>query len=464
MNIVKRFIGNLLFPGTVRFIDNLSTAAVQSVKEIENFDMDVKSLCTTWLGICPYTYFCGLFMENEKWNAPFVRAFTRSDMVNAQLCYRLTQAFYLKHLFRIINHDENYRKYSQDTIIQNMLSHMNMGSEILAWASDYEKAIENMTSVEDFSMHYVEKVLQTQYSDKNTLDSVLNSIWLESFSLLGLTQFTTESIRRAKYIDSQKSLDSGYAEAQYNIDMGNDMGEGVPQDYKGAANWYTTAAKQGDVEAQFNLGMTHYLGEGIPQDYEEAFKWITKAAEQGKAKAQTILGLMYIKGEGVPQDYKKAVKWVTKAAEQGDVEAQFNLGLTYYMGEGVPRDYKEAVKWYTKAAEQEDAEAQCTLGLMYVKGKGVPQDYEKAVKWIKKAAEQGYAIGQYSLGLMYYMGEGVPRDYVKAYKWLNLAVAGGLESASTTLDTLTEAMSPDQVAEAQRLSREIYLRMEAADK
>lgn len=208
MNLIKRFIGRLLFPGRARFIDNLSSALVRSVQEIENFDVGVKSICITWLGICPHTYFSELFLETENWNAPFVRAFGRSDMVDAQVCYHLTQAFYLRHLFRIINQDEDYRKYSQDTITRNILSHMNVGSKILALASDYEKAIENMASIEDFSMCYVEKILQTQYPDRNVLDSILTSIWMESDSLFGLTVFTTESIKRVKNIDSQESLGS----------------------------------------------------------------------------------------------------------------------------------------------------------------------------------------------------------------------------------------------------------------
>lgn len=208
MNIIKQFIGRLLFPGRARFIDNMASALVRSVQEIESFDVDVKSLCITWLAVCPHTYFSELFLETENWNAPFVRAFERSDMVDAQVCYLLTQAFYLRHLFRIIKQDEKYRKYSQDTITKNILSHMNVGTKILALTSDFEKAIENMASFEDFSMCYVERILQTQYHDRNVLDSILTSIWMESGSLFGLAVFTTESIKRAKYIDSQSSLDS----------------------------------------------------------------------------------------------------------------------------------------------------------------------------------------------------------------------------------------------------------------
>lgn len=208
MNVIKRFIGQLLFPRMSKFTNNLQDAFLEAVKEILQFDASVKDLCITWLAVCPHTYFSELFLETENWNAPFVRAFERSDMVDAQGCYQLTQAFYLRNLFHIIIHDEKYRKYSQDTITQNILSHMNLGSKILAFCSDFEKAIKNMASVEDFSMCYVEKILQTQYSDRNVLDPILRSIWIDAESLFGLIAFTTESTKRVKYIDSQSYLGS----------------------------------------------------------------------------------------------------------------------------------------------------------------------------------------------------------------------------------------------------------------
>ncbi len=203
MNIINRFIGRLLFPHAFKFKNNLKDAFLETVKETLQFDASIRDLSQTWLAVCPHTYFSELFLEIENWNSPFVRAFERSDMVDAQGCYQITQAFYLRHLFRIINQDEEYRKYSQDTITKNILFHVNMGTKILALASDFEKAIENMASVEDFSMCYVEKIFQTQYQDRNVLDSILTSISMESDSLFGLTVFTTDSIKRAKYIDSQ---------------------------------------------------------------------------------------------------------------------------------------------------------------------------------------------------------------------------------------------------------------------
>jgi TPR repeat protein len=58
---------------------------------------------------------------------------------------------------------------------------------------------------------------------------------------------------------------------------------------------------------------------------------------------------------------------------------------------------------------------------------------------------------------MYFDGQGVPQDYVLAHKWLNLAAAqGGMRSdtAVKARDNVASQMTPEQIAEAQRLARE----------
>ena len=87
-------------------------------------------------------------------------------------------------------------------------------------------------------------------------------------------------------------------------------------------------------------------------------------------------------------------------------------------------------------------------------GRGVPQDYVEAVKWYRKAAEQGDASAQYNLGVMYYNGQGVPQDYIQAHMWLNLSAAQGNKVAVQNRDLIASKMSPEQVAQAQRLARE----------
>jgi TPR repeat protein len=84
----------------------------------------------------------------------------------------------------------------------------------------------------------------------------------------------------------------------------------------------------------------------------------------------------------------------------------------------------------------------------------VKQDYAEAAKWYRKAAEQGDICSQYELGMMYEDGHGVPQDFVQAYMWFDLEAAQGLPNGQDKRDSIAKKMTPAQIAEAQRLTRE----------
>jgi uncharacterized protein len=52
----------------------------------------------------------------------------------------------------------------------------------------------------------------------------------------------------------------------------------------------------------------------------------------------------------------------------------------------------------------------------------------------------------------------IRKDYVVAYMWKNLAAAQGDETASELKSLLEKGMTPEQIAEAQRLSREFKVK------
>jgi TPR repeat protein len=112
------------------------------------------------------------------------------------------------------------------------------------------------------------------------------------------------------------------------------------------------------------------------------------------------------------------------------------------------------LKWYREAAKQSDADAQTNLGVMYRYGQGVSQDDAEAVKWWRMAAERGHARAQFNLGFMYAKGEGVPQDYISAHLWFSLAASLGNENAKQGQDLAASNITPDQLAEAQRMARE----------
>ena len=125
----------------------------------------------------------------------------------------------------------------------------------------------------------------------------------------------------------------------------------VRGDYQTAFKLWLPLAEQGDTNAQFNLGVIYQKGQGVKQDDFEAVKWYRQAAEQGNARAQFNLGVMYDNGRGVKQDDVEAVKWYRQAAEQGDANAQFNLGVMYFNGDGVRQDDEQAKEWFGKACD-----------------------------------------------------------------------------------------------------------------
>jgi len=77
----------------------------------------------------------------------------------------------------------------------------------------------------------------------------------------------------------------------------------------------------------------------------------------------------------------------------------------------------------------------------------------------RQQGEPADADAQFSLGLMYFNGEGVPQDLAQANAWFNIAAAAGLEPAREARDTMKDLMTPEQIVEAQRLSRELFERL-----
>jgi tetratricopeptide (TPR) repeat protein len=130
------------------------------------------------------------------------------------------------------------------------------------------------------------------------------------------------------------------------------------------------AAEAGDANAQNELALRYENGNGVEQSIAQALKWYQLAAQQGQVDAQYKFG---------------------SALTNGDPNALFLMGEAYRTGNGVPKNQEEARKWLEQAAEKGLAEAQYTLGLMYLSGEGVKKDETVAEKWLRMAAAQGYS-------------------------------------------------------------------------
>jgi TPR repeat protein len=123
-------------------------------------------------------------------------------------------------------------------------------------------------------------------------------------------------------------------------------------DYSTALRLWRSLAGRGDADAQYNLGVMYNNGDGVAKNYTEALKWHRRAAAQGNGNAQFNLGLMCDHGRGMTQNYTEAAKWYHLAAARGVAVAQYKLGTMYHDGQGVPRDFVQAYMWFEVAAAQ----------------------------------------------------------------------------------------------------------------
>ena len=236
------------------------------------------------------------------------------------------------------------------------------------------------------------------------------------------------------------------------------------------------AAERGDLNALVNMGYIYRNRlSGVRQDKIEALKWYMRAAERGHADSQAYVGHAYLTGNGIEKDKLKAAVWLEKAAAKGDTSAQFNLGVMYEQplfatgdeATGVPRNYAKAADLYRAAAVKGHAKAQLNLATMYEKGIGVPQDNVKALEWYLKSAANGYADAQVLVAYGYANGSLVPKDTVRAYAWYNIAAAmatgedgfASKKEAEKERDELGKTMTPQQLADGQKLSTELFAKM-----
>jgi uncharacterized protein len=121
-------------------------------------------------------------------------------------------------------------------------------------------------------------------------------------------------------------------------------------------------------------------------------------------------------------------------------------------------DYATAASLFRPLADRGDARAAVKLGLMYQQGRGVPVDYPEAANWFGRGADRGNADAQKNLGFMFLYGRGVRRDYVSAHMWFHLAASSGNKSAAFAQDLVAAKMTPDEVAEAEKLAEEWELK------
>ncbi len=276
-----------------------------------------------------------------------------------------------------------------------------------------------------------------------------------------------QAFKRRDYRTAMTELaplaDAGDARAQYYLGAMFVSGLGAPRDDARAAGYLARSAGQNHPQAQGLLGALYLQGRGVPRDDAKGADLVRRAADTGLAGSQYMMGILLVEGRGgLPKDPATAAQWFKAAADQNHVPA------LCWLGELADREQKpvEAVGWWRKGAASGDRSCQFLLGRAYLEGKGgLARDANEGLAWIRRAASQRLPAAQAALGFAYERGAGVPTDYVLAYMWLNLARAQGHnpQPLREAMEALEKKMTPDQIAEGQKRSREWRPGGEVAD-
>lgn len=196
----------------------------------------------------------------------------------------------------------------------------------------------------------------------------------------------------------------------------------------------------------------------------------TKAERMNEASKQ-IDAAERLRRDSASRKEERVELLLQGAASTGNAMAQYNLAIFYYNAKTMPNHEELAFKWETLAAQHGYAPSQFDIGLAYAIGKKVPRDHAMAFEWYYKAAMQGYSEAQELVSQAYEDGRGVQLDLVQAYKWLKVAIDKGKLSFNPIwgdlehydwdtapmrehLGRLAGKMTPEQIAEGQRLCNE----------
>ncbi len=179
------------------------------------------------------------------------------------------------------------------------------------------------------------------------------------FNSRGLTEVAQRFFKKGIRI-TEKLLEAGNPEGEFLMGQFLEKGQGYPQDFAKAAEWYVQAARGGSSQAHGALNRRGF------QEFVQVWKDAHNNHFPHLAEAERALAKIYLHGNNwVAQDFRLASKWLKKhwieslkAAQEGDMQIQFGLGVMYANGIGVFRDEVKAMTWSKKAADRGHAGAQ----------------------------------------------------------------------------------------------------------
>lgn len=262
------------------------------------------------------------------------------------------------------------------------------------------------------------------------------------------------------------AAEMGNTDAQCDLAVCYEKGEGVEKDLEKAVYWYSQAANQGDNYGWHGLGDIAYHN----QRYKMAERMWTTAAVSGNSMSKGMLGILY-KSHRQVSDFRLAAKWLRQVVVDDhypNILFEYHWAQCLEFGLGVDPDIEEAKRWYREAADDEDAQQALAELERIHSAPGTPFDWQQngvkawnrvyeawrngqgakygfarvrddrdeAVRWWIRAAEGGNTAAMINLAEFFGRGRSyrlLPADKPQAHYWYRRAAEAGDEDAQRVL-------------------------------
>lgn len=207
--MIKKLIGQIFFPRIMKFSKGIHNYLNSSSEEINNFDIEIRNICMKWLIFSPYHYFNSIFIDRNQFNYNIIELFFESKLQNPHYVFIITQAYFLRHLLRLVDNNPFYKNISSEQIIRNIECYMKYSKDIINIYKEFKFKIDNENSnIEDLPLYYIEKILLSQSINKDKIESLIKHIVFNIQLSTGITIFTSEFLIECIEIDKEHGINS----------------------------------------------------------------------------------------------------------------------------------------------------------------------------------------------------------------------------------------------------------------
>ncbi|TCM68084.1 TPR repeat protein [Acinetobacter calcoaceticus] len=224
-------------------------------------------------------------------------------------------------------------------------------------------------------------------------------------------------------------------------------------DLTGAYKELERLGKTGNAQALYNLAYLNQAGQGTPQNFSKAVQYYEEAGKKGYSIANYVLAQNYATGGlGLKKDDKKSRDYLEKASAQGFSDATVELAVMLF-AEGKAQSDKLALQKLDPLLKKGDYQAMHAKALYDISQGYVRKDaklIEQGISTIQDLGKKGYIPALMAIGNMMTNGNIINQNLPEAKKIFAALAEQNVPQAKESLDAVNQLIAEKAKAPAKK--------------